>query len=111
MITLALLGMSIAGPGRALAATDPDLEPGFPARAYSSTGTFGGGPGVDVTVGDVDRDPALEVFVSAQAEGPVMGWDADGSELPGWPPPETRGHAQVALGDFSRTSAAMEVFT
>src|SRR4051794_19310056 len=108
--TMAAVAVALTlGPAGARAA-DPTLEPGFPARAYAGGGTYSGGPGVGVGVADVDRDPELEIFASAQAEGPLMGWNADGSELPGWPVRDSPGHSWFTFGDFSRKSPAMELF-
>src|SRR5438093_11729282 len=82
---------------------DPDLEAGFPVTAYETGGT-GGGLGTHILVGNIDSDPSLEIMVSGLQTGPLYAWNADGSQVPGWPDRNTVGSAYPSLGKPARRS-------
>jgi ELWxxDGT repeat protein len=80
---------------------DPQLEPGWPAYGFSSSGTYQGGPDMNVLVGDIDGDPEQEIIVSATATGPVYAFDPDGVPVQGWPLRQGAGAGYAALGDLT----------
>ena len=74
------------GAARSVAASDADLEPGFPVQTYEDSGSYHAGPVINATVADLDRDDTLEICASALAAGPLVCWDHTGHPLPGWEP-------------------------
>ncbi len=95
----------------ATAAQNPDLESGFPVKAYFSMGTYHGGPSVNTLVGNIDGDPALEILVTGTALGPLYAWKATGAPVPGFPI-ATDSHTQYAgLGRLSGASSPLDVFS
>lgn len=103
LVLIAFLGFASA------ASAGPALEPGFPLRAYAAAGTYGAGPNVHITVGDVDGDPAPEIVASPVASGPLYAWNGDGTLVDGWPRAEAAGFVYAALGELTRASHGFEV--
>lgn len=90
---------------------DPDVEPGFPVYTEDLAGAYSGGQALNVTVGNIDDDPNLEILASALAEGPLYAWNSDGSLVQGWPVPERIGAAYPSLGNLSNNWPWFEVFS
>jgi hypothetical protein len=90
---------------------DPDLEPGFPAQALHTAGSYHAGPAIHTLVGNIDGDPQLEILRTELANGPLSAWNHDGSVLAGWPPTMTLGAAYPALGNLSNAHPGLEVFS
>ena len=90
----------------------PYLKPGFPVQAYSSAGTYHGGPSfVNITVGNLDSDSQLEILVSAYASGPLWAFNHDGTLLDGWPEQYGPWAGYPSLGNFSGGADQLEVAT
>ncbi|MCK4873746.1 MAG: VCBS repeat-containing protein, partial [Phycisphaerales bacterium] len=90
------------------AAGDPDLEPGFPVQAWHGAGSYHSGQAIHVLVGNIDADDELEILMTALSTGPVYAWNADGSQVFGWPVAGGTGVGYVALGQLSIAYAGLE---
>jgi hypothetical protein len=90
-------------------AVDPDLEPGFPVQAYHSQGPPSGEAVQAAVLANLDTDSALEIGLSAQSQGPLYAWNADGSLLPGWPPVGDFGVAYPGATNLLGPSNSLEV--
>ncbi len=89
---------------------DPDLEPGFPVKAFQSkTGDYCG-PNIVTLVGNIDIDPKLEIVASGSCNGPLYAWHADGSPVTGWPQ-ETFSVSYPTMGKLSDGSPGLNVFS
>lgn len=89
--------------------SDPDLEPGFPAQAWHTGGTYWAGASVSTLVANFDSDPQLEIFGSALSQGPLYAWDISGTLLPGWPSAMNRGVVYPAAGRLDKDQAGLQV--
>jgi hypothetical protein len=93
-------------------ATDPQLEGGFPVEIYRDSGTYYGGPGVHILVGELvpSPDEGLEACMTALSGGPLYCWNHDGSEVRGWGSDQAlNGAVYPALGDFSIRNPGREI--
>jgi hypothetical protein len=108
-------GMAKADAGElamnASSSLDPDLEPGFPVKAYASGGVYHGGPAIHALVGNIDGDSTLEILATGLAQGPLYAWNSDGSPQPGWPVVDIPDAGYAGLGELSTSSAGSEVFS
>ena len=109
-IAVLLLGSLAPGAGRALAQSDPHLEPGFPVQALATGGIHHSGPAIHTLVGNIDADPELEIIVTGLASGPLYAWNHDGTSVQGWPVSNPNGAAYVGLGQIANDDQALEVF-
>jgi hypothetical protein len=91
------------------ATSDPDLEPGFPAQAWQTSGTFYAGASVSTLVANFDSDPELEIFGSALSQGPLYAWNSSGTLLPGWPSAMNQGVVYPAAGRLDKNQAGLQV--
>jgi Calx-beta domain-containing protein/VCBS repeat protein len=92
------------------AEVDPYLKPGFPVMAFDGQGTYHGGQGIHTLVGNIDRDPDLEIVVTGLATGPLYAWKADGTAVPGWPlADDVFGAGYPALGELEHDQPGLEV--
>ncbi len=91
------------------AASDPDLEPGFPVQAYHGGGSYHAGPAIHTLVAQLDGDPQLEIVTTGLATGPLHAWNHDGTILAGWPA-GVGGAGYVGAGNLSNGDAGLEVF-
>ncbi|HYN87039.1 MAG TPA: FG-GAP-like repeat-containing protein [Ardenticatenaceae bacterium] len=98
-------------PDAALAATDPDLEPGFPVQTSPSGDMYHAGQGLHTLVGNIDTDPMLEIVVPAYGGGALHGWNPDGSVLSGWPITGSLAGGYSAMGDLSVEAPGLELFS
>jgi hypothetical protein len=87
---------------------DSDLKPGFPAKAYTTAIFYQDGPAVHALVGNIDSDPNPEIVVSA---GQLYAYKSDGSVVPGWPVDDNFGAGYPAMGELSKDSPGLEVFS
>jgi len=102
--------VSSGGSTMTAAASDPDLEPGFPVQTYETGGTFSNS--THTLVGNIDADPYLEIVVSALGAGPLYAWNHDGTLVPGWPAGEDWPYvAYPALAQLAGDDRALEVIT
>jgi hypothetical protein len=64
-------------------------------------------------VANIDDDPTLEILITTIANGPLHAWNADGSQVPGWPPifPTNSLPASPAAGNIQSTNTKLEVFS
>lgn len=92
-----------------IASTDPDLEPGFPAQMFQSSGTYWNGASINTLVANINDDPRQEIFGSALGRGPLYGWNFYGSLLDGWPPPANQGAIYAAAGRLLPGSSQLQV--
>jgi hypothetical protein len=91
---------------------DPDLEPGFPVVGTMGGGTRHLGAALNIVVGNVDAEPALEIVLSMQAGGPLMAWNHDGSIQPGWPAAlRDPGVSYTSLGELAPQRPGLELVT
>ena len=89
--------------------TEPDLEPGFPVKAFFGPGSYYGNPAITL-VGNIDDDPKLEIVVTGLAGGPLYAWHADGSPVKGWPIEQFSGAGYAAMGNLSGDANSLSVF-
>src|SRR5207237_6936465 len=88
---------------------DATLKPGFPVRTWHGAGSYQGGQGLHALVGNIDGDSALEILVTALAQGPLYAFKADGTLMPGWPVLDPPGAVYPALGQLTAGSPALDV--
>ena len=88
---------------------DPNLQAGFPVKAWHSAGSFHGGPANHALITNVNGDPGLQIFASSQAQGPLNAWNNAGITLLGWPI-FTGSVPYPAAGELSTASAGNEIF-
>jgi len=89
---------------------DPDLEPGFPVKAFHSKGDAYAVPNIVTLVGNIDNDPKFEIVVTGLYNGPLYAWHADGSLVEGWPQ-NTFITAYPTMGNLSNESPGLEVIS
>jgi hypothetical protein len=89
---------------------DPDLQAGFPVKAWHQSGGYMGGPGNHTLVANVDNASNLEIFVASHAGGPLNAWNNAGIPLSGWPI-YTNGAPYPAAGELSSVNVGNEVFS
>ena len=87
-------------------ASDPDLEPGFPVKAWSDEGSCYGD--YYSLVGNIDADPELEIVATGIAQGPLYAWNSDGTLVDGWPIWSMTTHYPT-MGNLSSTDPGLEV--
>jgi subtilisin family serine protease len=88
---------------------DPDLKPGFPAKAVATAVYWDEGPSVNTVVGNIDSDPNLEIIISAP--GQLYAFKPDGSVAPGWPVDDDLGPGYLSMGKLSKDSPGLDVFS
>ncbi len=88
---------------------DPDLQPGFPVKAWHSSGHYSGGPAIHTLVANIDGNPGLEIFATSLASGPLNAWSSAGIPLAGWPI-DTGAAAYPAVGELSTSNPGGELF-
>jgi hypothetical protein len=89
---------------------DPDIEKGFPVQTWRAGGSFRGGQGIHVLVGNIDASPTQEIIFTGIASGPLYAWNSDGSLVNGWPIPNYNAVGYPALGELAATSPGYEIF-
>lgn len=103
-------GLAVTIPVTLTISRDPQLESGFPVQTFVTDGTYQGGPSsVNITVGNLDSDPELEILVSAYSSGPLWAFNHDGTLLNGWPEQYGPWAGYPSLGNFSGDAGQLEV--
>jgi hypothetical protein len=54
---------------------DPDLQTGFPVKAWQGGGSYHAGQAIHTLVTDVDGDTGLEIIATSLAYGPLNAWN------------------------------------
>jgi hypothetical protein len=86
------------------------LEDGFPVDVIAISGTYqDGAESRAVTVGNIDADPALEILVSAVAQGPLFAFHHDGTLVQGWPLTVDFFTTYPSLGNLSGNAQLEEI--
>ncbi len=86
------------------------IMPGFPVMTTETGGTYQGGPGINVLVGDITGDGKPDLLATSLANGPLYAWEPDGKLVPGWPAGQQfTGAAYAALGKLSKSIPGMQV--
>ncbi len=85
---------------------DPDLQAGFPVKAFHASG--GGGGAMHTLIANVNGKAGFQIFTTSLYAGPLNAWDSAGATLPGWPF-ETGGPSHPTAGELSTTSVGNEI--
>lgn len=87
---------------------DPDLQPGFPVKAWASSGDWAAKFGPNTLIANIDGGPGFQIFATSIALGPLNAWDSTGQRLPGWP--LDTAVAFASAGEFSSADPGDEIF-